>query len=217
MAAFLIAILLPLFIYLTGDPADQVRNFWALRIAEQFSPLLGIAICSNILSMEWENRTADIWLTKSYPRSGVLLLRLSVAAALTVLSVLLLTGQLYLTYVHFDWAEMLLVAIPGAIFLGTMGMLTGTALKNSAAAYIIPLGYWVFEMTTKGKYTGSMYLFSRTSIICEDVEDICIAIAKFGPWMVSKLLILALTACVIFITAFILQRAGRKWLLFTTA
>lgn len=218
LAALLVAILLPSFVFLTGDTDEQFRIFWVLRIVEQFSPFLGIAICSNILSVEWENQTADIWLTKSYPRIGILFLRFSLAATLTVLSVLLLTGQLYLTYVHFDWVEMLVVAIPGAVFLGAMGMFTGTALKNSAAAYIIPLAYWAFEMSTKGKYTGIMYLFARTSILCKDrAEETCMAIAQSGPWLESKFVILALTACLIFITAFILQRAGRKWLRFITA
>lgn len=212
LVAFLISILLPLVMFLPDNPNAEYRVFWALIIVEQFTPLLGIAICSDILSTEWEKQTADIWLAKSYPRSRVVLSRFIVAVVLTILSVLLITSQFYLTYVRFDWIEMLLVAIPGAIFLGTMGMLAGTALKNSAAAYIIPLAYWAFEMSTKGKYTGEIYIFARTGIICHDAEDICMAMAQSDPWFISKLLILAITTCLLGITALLLQRTGRKWI-----
>jgi len=82
LVAFLISILLPLVMFLPDDPNAEYQFFWALIIVEQFTPLLGIAICSDILSTEWEKQTADIWLSKSYPQSQVILSRFSIAAFL---------------------------------------------------------------------------------------------------------------------------------------
>jgi hypothetical protein len=210
LVAFLVSLLLPLAMFLPDDPDPQFRVYWVLMIVEQFTPLLGVALCSDILSQEWEKHTADLWLVKHYSRGRVVLARFTLAATLTILGVLLVLGQFYLTYVHFDWVEMLPVAIAGALFLGSLGMLTGLVLKNSAASYIIPLGYWAFEMSTKGKYTGILYLFSRTGIVCYETEEICLELARSGPWLASKLLILALSAGLVLVTIFLLQRAGRK-------
>jgi len=211
LVALLISILLPVVMFLPDDPDKQFRVFWVLTIVEQFTPLLGVAVCSDIFATEWEKQTADMWLTKSYPRTQVMFSRFSVAATLTLFSILLISGQFYLTYVHFNWVEMLVVTIPGAIFLGTIGMLTGIVFKNSAVAYIIPLAYWAFEMSTKGKYTGMLYLFMRTSVPCQSAEETCMATAQSGPWLASKLLILVLIATLILINAYILERTGRKW------
>lgn len=211
LVALLISILLPFVMFLPDDPDEQFRVFWILTIVEQFTPLLGITLCSDIFSTEWEKQTADNWLAKSYPRTKVLLSRFSIAATLTLCSILLIEGQFYFTYVNFSWTEFLVVTIPGTIFLGTIGMLTGIVFKNSAVAYLIPLAYWAFEMSTKGKYTGILYLFMRTSVPCQSAGQTCMAIAQSGPWLASKLLILLLTISLILVTAYILERAGRKW------
>lgn len=40
--------------------------------------------------------------------------------------------------------------MPPALAMGAVGLLTGTAVRNSAAGYLLPLAWWQFDWTTGG-------------------------------------------------------------------
>lgn len=205
----LIALLLPVVFFLPDFAQVEERVLWALRIAETFVPFVGILICANLISQEWENHMADLWLTKSFSRGDLLLSRLAVGVGITTLVVLVIIAQLSLTYVPLNLGEALLVTLPPTLFLGMLGMTIGLILRNSAAAFIIPIGYWLFEVTTRGNYTGPFYLFARTA--CFDPANCVAALTPSATWIFSKLLILGLTVVLVTLAMWLLQRGGRSW------
>jgi pimeloyl-ACP methyl ester carboxylesterase len=73
----LVALLLPVFLFLPPGAYGE-RAFAALQIGERFAPLLGVLVFANLLSQEWEQSGADLWLARPVPRTGVLLARVLV-------------------------------------------------------------------------------------------------------------------------------------------
>ncbi|MFP4436913.1 MAG: hypothetical protein ACLFVO_06670 [Chloroflexaceae bacterium] len=206
----IIALLLPVVLFLPAGP-EWERVYWALRISETFAPIIGILICANLVSQEWENHMANLWLTKSFPRQNLLLARLAVAVVITILVLLLLFAELHVTYAPLNWGEALFVVLPPTLFLGMLGMTVGLIVHSSAIAFLVPLIYWFFEQSTKGTYTGPFYLFARASVPCNDTPAACVAASASAPWMFSKLLVLGLTVVLVTLALWLLQRTGRPW------
>lgn len=198
-----IALFISVFLYLP----DYAHIYWSLKMSENFVPLMGIVICANLFSQEWEGETTELWLVKPTSRTKLLLARTSVAYGYTLFVVIVPLFWQYVTYVQFDWREMLLVVIPPTILLATLGMVIGIIIKRSDVAFLIPLAYWFFEMTTKGDYTGIFHLFSRTAFV--QGADPAGALTTF-PWVVSKWLTIGAGAGLLAFSAWFLERAGRR-------
>lgn len=206
----LVALLLPVFLFLPPGAYGE-RTFATLQIGERFAPLLGVLVFANLLSQEWEQAGADLWLARPIPRSGVLLARVLVGGIWVLLALLPLYSVLYSTYVPFDWGEMLLVSLPPTLFLGVLGMTVGLLTRSSAVAFLVSIAYWVFEETTDGAYTGLLFLFARTVFPCDASIEACIRASADGPWLLSKLLLLGATALLVGVAVWRLERLGRPW------
>lgn len=206
----LLALLLPGFIYFPPG-SEAARVYWALRMNETFMPLTGIILIAHLLSQEWEGGTADLWLVRAGSRIKLLLARLLLAALFLIAVLVLPFGVLYLTYVTFSWQEMFLVVLPPALFLGVLGMVSGLLSKSSALAFLVPLIYWFFEMTTKGVYTGPLYLFARTVYPCQDTAENCFRMFGNLPWLGNKAWLTLATLGLVLLAAGWLRRTGKAW------
>lgn len=206
----LVALLIPAFTFLPEGSAAY-RAYWALRTGETFVPLLGPVICANLFAREWELGVAELWLSRSISRPGLLLSRLAVALGVMTALMALPLLVLRITYAPFAWREMWFVVWPPAAFLGLLAMAVGILTKQSTVAFLIPLVYWFFEMTTKGAHTGAGFLFARTMHGCSDSIEDCLTWMASLPWIRSKLLLLAATLGLASISAWVLQRSGRGW------
>lgn len=204
----LVALLIPWMFYLP-DWEEAERVYWALKLNENMVPLVGIVVCANLFSQEWENHTEALWMTRPRGRGGLLLVRAALALGYTSLVASVPLVVQYFSYVRFAWREMLLVVLAPTLFLGVVGMAVGLVGKNSAIAFLAPLAYWFFEMTTKGKYTGLLYLFSRASLPCANEVECEMMVAAF-PWALSKGLVLGVSAVLLALSAGYLGRVGRR-------
>jgi hypothetical protein len=207
----LAGLLMSLAMYLPEGP-HQERLFWMLKWSESFFPLLGIAICANLFSQEIENQTDELWFTKPISRTKLVLTRVSVVCIYTVLVIAIPLVIKYFSYVRFSWAEMMLVVLPATLYLGLLGMMVGILFKNSSIAFLVPLVYWFFEMTTKGKYTGILHLFLRTSNAnaCAEFFEGCSDSTPAFNWVVSKLLLTGLCVGLIAFSVWLLEKSGRR-------
>jgi hypothetical protein len=207
-----IALLMGLAMYLPEGP-HQERLFWIMKWSESFFPLLGIAVCANLFSQEMENQTAELWLAKSISRTKLVLARVSAVCIYTVLVIAIPLIIKYFSYVRFSWAEMMLVVLPPTLYLGLLGMLVGILFKNSAIAFLVPLVYWFIEMTTKGKYTGILHLFLRTSNAnaCTEFFEGCSDVTPSLNWVVSKILLAGLCVVLVAFSIWLFEKSGRRF------
>ncbi len=209
----LAGLMIPWFVFMPADLGDPA--YWPLRTAETFAPLIGVLVCANLLAQEWERGMAELWLSKALPRRQVLLARLLVAAGATLLALLPMFLVLHFGYAPLNWGELLLVTLPPTAFLALLGVLTGAISRNSAIALLLPVSYWIFEVSTRGLYTGPLFLFARTvQPACEDSIENCIAALATGPWLASKLWLIGAGLVLVLMTALLLQGGGRLRLSF---
>lgn len=211
----LFAFLIPVSLYLPPDPEETYRFFWTAKINEDFLPLMGIFICANLFSQEWENRTAELWLVRPVSRAKILFSRSLAALAYTTLTLLLPLLWEYFTYVRFNWGEMLLVTLAPTVFLSALGIFAGALTRRSAVAFLAPILYWFFEFSTKGKYTGMFYLFSRTSHHAYlDGGSYQAILSTTFPWVASKWLVAGAGAGWLALSVWVLWGYGRKGIMF---
>jgi ABC-type transport system involved in multi-copper enzyme maturation permease subunit len=208
VVALLLVFVIPQFLFLpTGESALEV--FWALRIGELFLPVTAIVVYANTFSKEWEWRTAPLWQSRSFSRVTLVGTKWLIATAFLFAIYFVFSLYLTLTYVSFDWIEMLLTVFPPGLFLGTLGMFVGAVSRRSALAFVTPLIWWFFEMTTRGAYTGTAFLFSRTYEPCSLAQEACIALSQRSPWVTSKVMLVVLSLMLVGLSMYLLQNPQR--------
>lgn len=152
------SIFMPLFLFL--PEAISQREAVLLDMLQQFWPLLGATIFAPLLSQEIEDNTLDLATARQKNPyvfffvillSGVVVLSLSLAITLCMFRI----------KTSFHLATAIGAMLPGALFLGSMGMLVGVLTGNSLASTLVPLGYWLFDVFTGGNYTGFLSLIAN--------------------------------------------------------
>lgn len=141
-----------------GDPGNREL---ALAVMEMFTVIGAPLLAGSVLSRDHEDGSAEILLSRPAGRVGLLAWRLLPAlAALGVLIALSVAGYAARGIVLAPGAVLAAVG-PGALFLAALAVAVGTVTRLSAAAYLAPVAYWVFDWASKGSYTGYLTLFGR--------------------------------------------------------
>jgi ABC-type transport system involved in multi-copper enzyme maturation permease subunit len=207
LAPLAMALLLLLINYPTNLNTSQ-RVFTATKLNEQFLPIIGILLFSNLLSQEFEKKTFPLWFVKPSQKTNLLLSRIlitTLALGLFFLGAFFFQHQ---TYVPFSIPTMWFAILVPALFLGIFGCLIGLLFESTAIAIILPLTYWVFEIASAGKITRAFsILSSMNAFSCP--TSACIQF-QFNPiWFPHKLLLLMLTLALIFLTSIALKNKSR--------
>lgn len=148
-----------------GALVGTLAGAYVLETTQVFLPLLGIAAMAGLASAEYEAGTSETVLTSPFSRAGLLLTRCGLALLYVsvlfavVLGAYYARGEVSVEEAQLGWVSTL---IP-AVYLGSLGLLVGLATRSTAPALLVPTGYWLMEVFTKGRYTGRLYLFSYGS------------------------------------------------------
>lgn len=129
-----------------------------VQFAELFWPLGAPVLMAALFSREWEGGTAEVLFFRPVSRTALLAGRAAVAVLLLLASCLVGWG----TQAAFGqpvglWA-VLKAVMPGALALGAVGLLVGTAARSSPAGYLVPTAWWLIDWFSGGSYTGRFYL-----------------------------------------------------------
>lgn len=182
---------IPLVIYF--EPGDVFfRQFWAYKVAETFSPLLGALVGANIFSMEWDLKTSECWLAKFQSRRLLQGLRFLIISAAILVLLIYLLALINVFYVRVNIFEGIMTIFPPSILLANLGALSGLISQNTIVAYLVPILYWFMDFTTRGKFTGIFYLFSRSVSGC---YSNCEPAAGDLSWLQDKVAVLLLACC----------------------
>lgn len=132
-----------------------------LPFAELFWPVGAPVLMAALISREWEGGTAEVLFARPASRAALLVGRTLVAAALMLTVCLVGWGTQAALGQPIALAAALKAVMPGALALGSVGLLTATAARNSAVGYLVPLAWWLIDWLTAGGYTGRFYLLTE--------------------------------------------------------
>ncbi len=141
--------------YDTELPLSSLVNTFVILL-----PLASGLSAAHLMSIEQDENFAE--LRNSYPEPAW---RLPVYRGGAALMLLLFCATLGLTAFWLIWGSMdfiaaLLPALPPAIYLTGLSLLSGRLTRSYWAAAGVTMIYWFLEVQTRGQVTGSLYLFN---------------------------------------------------------
>jgi len=168
-------------------------------LAVGFSLLL-IVPFSSLFGEEMEERAFGLLFT--YPSGGFRLLLERIAVAYLLAAVAL---SLCLLTVHFTLVRLSLEQVwtivgkvaPACLFLSGLSLLAGLAGRNVLTGLGVGIAYWMFELMTRGAWTGDLHLFQA-------VWPTRAISASDNGWL------LLAAAAVWLIGSFVLMTAGKR-------
>lgn len=135
---------------------------------ERFAALIGIVLLTPIFTPEQDPEIRDLMETKDTSPTGIFLIRLLLATS----SVLLLIYGLAVTMTYYGSTFPLFPYVMGtfatAFFLGTLGLFCYVVFNQIAIGYMIPFGYYAFNMMSGSRNLGKFYLFSMSQASFEE-------------------------------------------------
>ena len=174
---------------------SQATVFWTIitntpneiapvKTVETVTPLVAAFLCAHILSAEYRSRIGAILASKPIDAHKVVFWRLAAAFGL----VFFLAGLSLLAFNfglgQFDMGRAFAASIPSTLFLGLLGLLFATLLRNPLAGFAAAACYWALDLPPGPPLHPFLSLRSYTnSLIAADL---------FGeqplsePWWMAK-------------------------------
>lgn len=151
-----------------------------IRPFETVLPLAAGLAAAHLLTLEHDERFADLRRTYPEPRWRLPLARLVVALVMTLV-ILIAGGIVYFgAYPSTDVGAALRPAFAPTLFMIGLSMAVGAASRSYWAAAGVVMVYWFLEMQTRGAVTGVFYLFRR-SLTTPEIESV--------PYDLNRLLV----------------------------
>lgn len=136
--------------------ADLIKSF------EVALPLATGLAAAHLMVVEREERFAELRATYPEPPWRLPLLRTGGALLLGSLTLLAAALAYRLAYGPYPVRDVLLPALPPALYLLGLSLLVGNLSGSYWAAAGTVLGYWFLEVYRQGDLTGILFLFDRT-------------------------------------------------------
>ncbi|MGF7048423.1 membrane-associated HD superfamily phosphohydrolase [Paenibacillus sp. DS2015] len=130
---------------------------------EMFVALIGIVLLTPVFMPEQQKDIRELIETKYTSQTGIYFVRAFTAVVTMLVMILCFVVFMRFNGSTFPLIKYLIGTFSGAVFLGAMGMFFSGISDNIAVGYMIPLFYYVFNMSTGSKYVGNLYLFSMSS------------------------------------------------------
>ena len=138
-----------------------VQNLSELEAAapmEMVLPFLGVILFTPVFFPEEDRRVADVVGVRPAGRMYIACVRLAVSVAVLALLLLFFTG--FMKTMNCQVTPRLFFGVLGdSLFLGALGFFAAALGRNTPAAYLLPVAYYVMNYMMKD-YLGKFYLFS---------------------------------------------------------
>lgn len=129
---------------------------------ELIMPLAAALLAAHLITLEPEAGFDELREVYPQPRTRLPLLRIGEAVGLTALSVAISLLLLAFVGVPYSLVTALVPALPPTLWLMGFTVLVGRLGRSYWVAAAAAVVYWVFEVFSRGIYTGSLALFLRT-------------------------------------------------------
>ena len=155
-----IALLQWLFFLRMGFEVEQYELL--LRAFELVLPLSAGLAVAHLMTVEREAGMEE--LRSSYPEAPWRLPTARTLIAFVLVGAVLLVGVggFRLVFGSVPWHELIPPALPPALFLLGLSLLAGNLTGSYWLATALVLGYWFFELQTRGEITEVFFLFQRS-------------------------------------------------------
>lgn len=127
---------------------------------ERFAALIGIVLLTPICTPEQDPEIRDLVETKNTSPTGIFLIRLIIAAGSVLLLIYGFTVIMSYYGSTFPLIQYVMGTFATAFFLGTLGLFCYVLFNQIAIGYMIPFGYYAFNMMSGSGNLGKFYLFS---------------------------------------------------------
>ncbi|MFW6135720.1 MAG: hypothetical protein ACOC7N_02735 [Chloroflexota bacterium] len=140
----------------------EVEQYELLRAFELVLPLSAGLAVAHLMTVEREAGMEE--LRSSYPEAPWRLpaARTLIAFVLAGAVLLVGVGGFRLVFGSVPWHELIPPALPPALFLLGLSLLAGNLTGSYWLAAALVLGYWFFELQTRGEITEVFFLFQHS-------------------------------------------------------
>lgn len=154
-AAFALMLLAP-FIF----SFDLLQYKEVAKISELYFSIIGIILFANLGNKENQEQVAELVNVRAVPQAFILLIRMLMVSLLIFMMIASILYFAKLRGAVFPLWEMTAGVLISAVSLGSIAYTLTNFTNRVSSGYMIAFAYYLMEYTTKGKYTGSFYLFS---------------------------------------------------------
>ena len=139
---------------------DNLDSAASAFVLERFVSLTGIILLTPVFLPEQDKNIAEVAESKYTPMTGVYLIRFTLAAFSLLFLISGFITVMFLISCDFDLPAFIFGTFATAFFLGASGFVTYAVSDNIVAGYLLPLGYYVFNMFNTGEHLKNLYLFT---------------------------------------------------------
>ena len=141
---------------------DNLDSTASAFILEHFASLTGIIMITPVFLPEQDKNISELAESKYTPMTGIYLTRIILAAVSLFLLLSGFTAVMILMSCEFDILKFIFGTFITAFFLGASGFITYSVSNNIVVGYLLPLGYYTFNMFIGSKQLKYIYLFTLT-------------------------------------------------------
>lgn len=130
------------------------------KVTELYLSISGILLFAYIGSIENREFATELVNVRKVSHWRVVLLRFVIVLLSVIAMILVLLAFAMWKGSIFPYWEVVAGTVITIMYLGSIAFTIGNFTNQLSSGYIIAFAYYLLEYTTKGRYTGSMYLFS---------------------------------------------------------
>lgn len=158
-------------------------------IGEMYLVLLGILLIPHLTNIESIVGISSITTSKAFKQSTIYVFRICINIIVILALVLVTTTFAVVQKSTFPLIEIWLGISISALYFGLVGLTITNIFSNTIAGYLVAFSYYMFELFTKGKFTGNLYALSllKTSFAEKYyLLAICVVLLCINYFIVKK-------------------------------
>lgn len=149
LAVVIISVVLLGSIFSSPVSTGQTKLVILLKQLELFAPLLGIVIFSDLIAGDVQARRATLLMCSRSGIVPVVLRKLMHGLLITCTTYLMILLTLRVCYTSFNLGSAFVIAVPGALYFGMLGLLGATFTSQALAGYAVGTAALILSMVVK--------------------------------------------------------------------
>ncbi len=129
-------------------------------VLEQFVSLAGVMLITPLFLPEQDKEIRELIESKYTDSTGIYLLRILLAALTLLVYICVFAGTMLALDSEFEGLAYIAGTFATAFFMGSLGLLAYAVSNQVTIGYLIPLGWYLFNLFTGSKYVQKLDLFS---------------------------------------------------------